>query len=110
MHRSVELVLADCERRADEEMLILQADPAEFQRRVDDFLISVGPVTGRMLHDVAVGANARNILELGTAYGYSTVWLADAARATDGKVHSVELWPRKVDYAREQLIQAGLEA
>ena len=44
-----------------------------------------------MLHLLATGANAKSILELGTSYGYSTIWLADAARATGGKVVSLEL-------------------
>jgi len=39
--------------------------PEEFARRIDDFLISVGPATGRMLHLLAIGANAKSILMLG---------------------------------------------
>jgi predicted O-methyltransferase YrrM len=46
--------------------------------------------------------------ELGTSYGYSTLWLADAARATGGKVVSLELSQRKVDHAQAQLTRAGL--
>ena len=88
----------------------MQTDPAEFARRVDEFLISVGPDTGRMLHLLATGANARSILELGASYGYSTLWLADAARATGGKVHSLEISQPKVDHARAQLARAGLAA
>jgi predicted O-methyltransferase YrrM len=49
------------------------------------------------------------IVELGASYGYSTLWLADAARATGGKVHSLELSVGKVEYARGQLRRAGLE-
>jgi predicted O-methyltransferase YrrM len=50
------------------------------------------------------------LVEIGAAYGYSTIWLADAARATGGKVHSLELSGKKVEYARGQLARAGLEA
>ena len=63
-----------------------------------------------MLHLLATGANAQNILELGASYGYSTIWLADAARETGGKVHSLELSQTKVDHAREQLARCGLGA
>jgi len=108
MDKTVKLVLAEYERRAADEALLMHSNPAEFGRRVDEFLISVGPETGRMLHLLVTGAKARNIVELGTSYGYSTVWLADAARETGGKVHSLELSQRKVDHAGEQLARAGL--
>jgi predicted O-methyltransferase YrrM len=106
--KTMELVLAEYERRAEEEARFMHSNPAEFGKRVDDFLISVGPATGRMMHLLATGAKAKNILELGASYGYSTIWLADAARETGGKVHSLELSQRKVDYAREQLARASL--
>ena len=104
----VERVLADYDRRAADEMRLMQSDMAEFERRVDEMLIHVGPETGRLLHLLATGARARTILELGTSYGYSTIWLADAARATGGRVHTVELSARKVEYAEGQLERAGL--
>jgi len=110
MEKTVELVLTEYERRAADEARLMHADPAEFSRRIDEFLISVGPRTGRMLHLLATGANAQNILELGASYGYSTIWLADAARETGGKVHSLELSQTKVDHAREQLARCGLGA
>jgi predicted O-methyltransferase YrrM len=108
MDQAMEAVLAAYERRAANEEHLMRANPAEFARRLDEFLIPVGPETGRMLHLLATGAGARSILELGTAYGYSTIWLADAARLNGGKVQTLELSQGKVDYAREQLVQAGL--
>jgi predicted O-methyltransferase YrrM len=108
MDPTVEQILAEYERRSADEAKIMHSQPEEFARRIDDFLISVGPATGRMLHLLATGANAKSILELGTSYGYSTIWLADAARATGGKVVSLELSQRKVDHAQAQLARAGL--
>jgi predicted O-methyltransferase YrrM len=108
MDPTVEQILAEYERRSADEAKIMHSQPEEFARRIDDFLISVGPATGRMLHLLAMGANAKSILELGTSYGYSTIWLADAARATGGKVVSLELSQRKVDHAQAQLARAGL--
>lgn len=74
----------------------------------DELLICVGPDTGRLIEILARSLGAKSILELGTSYGYSTVWLAAAARATGGHVVSLELAPHKVVYAREQLDRAGL--
>src|SRR5262249_46052902 len=48
------------------------------------------------------------ILEVGTSYGYSAVWLGEAAAANGGKVVTLELEQSKVDYALAQLEKAGL--
>jgi predicted O-methyltransferase YrrM len=53
-------------------------------------------------------SEAKRILEVGSSYGYSTTWLAEAARATSGKVTSLELKVEKTEYARAQLARAGL--
>ncbi|MDQ3332251.1 MAG: methyltransferase, partial [Planctomycetota bacterium] len=37
--------------------------------------ISVSPAQGKFLHLLARITNARNILEIGTLGGYSTIWL-----------------------------------
>src|SRR5262249_21185312 len=39
---------------------------------------------------------------------YSTIWLADAARETGGRVTTLEANPRKAELARENLARAGL--
>jgi len=53
-------------------------------------------------------SKAKVILEIGTSYGYSAVWLADAARATAGRVITLDLQAEKQKYARSQLERAGL--
>ena len=77
---------------------------------IDDFLLPIGPAAGALLNTIIKGAEARHILEIGTSYGYSTIWLAEAARETGGKVVSLDLAPRKQDHAREMLEMAGLAA
>lgn len=111
MDERVAAVLADYERRAAEESKrMASATREEVYAHIDDYLLPVGPETGRMLHLLAAGVRASRLLELGTSYGYSTVWLADAARVTSGRVQTIELSPRKVEHAREQLQRAGLDA
>ena len=41
---------------------------------------SVSEATGRFLYDAVRKSGARSILEIGTAHGYSTVWMAEALR------------------------------
>src|SRR4051812_8820478 len=103
----IERVLAEFERRAEEEQRRTLA-PGAPGTDLDDLLLSVGREAGTLLYLLATGAGSRRILELGTSYGYSTVWLAAAARATGGKVLSLELRDFKIEHARQALTRAGL--
>jgi predicted O-methyltransferase YrrM len=103
----IERVLAEFERRAEEEQRRTLA-PGAPGTNLDDLLLSVGRETGTLLYLLASGGQSRRILELGTSYGYSTVWLAAAARATGGKVMSLELRDFKIEHARQALTRAGL--
>src|SRR5689334_23684527 len=80
----------------------------EIGRRIDEFLIHVGPDTGKLMHMLVVSSGSKTLVEIGASYGYSTVWLADAARTTGGKLHSLELSANKVKYAQARLEVAGL--
>ena len=103
----IERVLADFERRAEEEHRRTSI-PGSADVNLDDLLLSVGREAGMLLYLLATGAQARRVLELGTSYGYSTVWLGAAARATGGKVQSLELKDFKIEHARQALTRAGL--
>lgn len=74
----------------------------------DQRLLAVGPDTGQLINILARSLKAPNILELGTSYGYSGIWLADAARASGGRLTTMELAPHKSAYAREMSEKAGL--
>jgi predicted O-methyltransferase YrrM len=105
----IERVLADFERRAEEEHRRTMTPGAPGTDR-DELLLSVGRDAGMLLYLLASGAQSRRILELGSSYGYSTVWLAAAARATGGKVQSLELRDFKIEHARQALTRAGLSS
>jgi predicted O-methyltransferase YrrM len=105
----IERVLADFERRADEEQRRTAA-PGSLAANLDDLLLSVGREAGTLLYLLATGGQSRRILELGSSYGYSTVWLGAAARATGGKVMSLELKEFKIEHARQALTRAGLSS
>lgn len=83
--------------------------PAGFAIR-DEFLLPVGAEVGRFLHALILARKPRRILELGTSYGYSTLFLADAARSVGAEVVTMELADYKQAHAREQLAAAGLAA
>lgn len=109
MDSAIEAVLRQYEQRTADEMKRMQElPPAEFTKRIDEFLLAVGPATGQLMNLLIKEAKARTILELGTSHGYSTVWLAEATRATGGKVISVDVHAGKQEYARAALSRAGL--
>jgi predicted O-methyltransferase YrrM len=76
----------------------------------DSFMLAVGPDTGQLINILARSLEAPQILELGTSYGYSTLWLAEAARATGGRLTTMELHDHKSAHAREMADRAGLAA
>ena len=71
-------------------------------------LLAVGPESGQLINILAKSLKAPNILELGTSYGYSGIWLAEAARAAGGRLTTVELEGYKSAYARDMSVKAGL--
>jgi predicted O-methyltransferase YrrM len=111
MDSRVEAVLADYDERAARELAEMRdLSLEETMQRVDEFLISIGPDTGTLLNVLIKGARSQTIVEIGTSYGHSTVFLAEAARACDGHVISIDVSAKKQRYAREQLAEAGLDA
>jgi len=109
MDEAFSRVLAEYDGRIAAETALMQSiEPSQFRARRDEFLLPIGPDTGRVLNILIKSANARSILEVGTSYGYSTLWLADAARHTGGRVTSLELADYKARHARTALERAGL--
>src|SRR5881398_1457895 len=70
--------------------------------------VAVGRAAGMLMNLLIKEGEARRILEVGSSYGYSTTWLAEAARAIGGKVISLELQAAKTQYAYTQLERAAL--
>ncbi len=69
--------------------------------------INVAPNQGKLLWMLARIHGARNILEIGTLGGYSTIWLARALPA-DGKLITLEIDARHAEVARTNIDRAGL--
>ena len=72
-------------------------------------MLNITPATGRLLSILIRSSRATRILEVGTSNAYSTIWLADAARATGGRVVTLEADPGKIVLAGENLRHAGCE-
>ncbi len=64
--------------------------------------------TGELLAVLVRATAARRVLEVGTSNGYSTLWLAEAARDTGGAVVTVESAPHKLSLAKLNFERSGL--
>ncbi len=67
----------------------------------------VGPAVARLLFQYARLINARNVFEMGSAVGYSTLWWAMAV-GEGGKVHYTDGSEKNAKEARGYFQQAGL--
>ncbi|KUL46427.1 O-methyltransferase [Streptomyces regalis] len=70
--------------------------------------VNVTAPQGKFLHLLAQIQGARNILEIGTLGGYSTIWLARALPA-DGRLISLEYNPKHAEVATRNIARAGLD-
>lgn len=80
---------------------------AQQQDRLDRWRV-LEPDAGRFLWFLAQAVGARTIVEVGTSRGVSTLWLADAARATGGRVTSFDPDRDAQRDAAAHLADAGL--
>jgi predicted O-methyltransferase YrrM len=80
------------------------ASTTEYPRR----MLNVTRDTGEFLAVLVRAMLARRVLEIGTSNGYSTLWLASAARAIGGSVTTVELADYKIELASANFVRSGL--
>lgn len=73
----------------------------------DNGIPIVGPVVGRILAQLVIVSGARRIFELGSAIGYSTLWLARAA-GEGAEVHYTDSDPANAERARRYFEAAGV--
>jgi predicted O-methyltransferase YrrM len=72
-------------------------------------MLNITRDTGRLLWILVRAMGATRILEVGTSNAFSTIWLADAARSTGGRVTTLEFNPEKIALARANLATTGLD-
>lgn len=73
-------------------------------------MLNITRDTGEFLVVLVRATLARRVLEIGTSNGYSTIWLAEAARSIGGSVTTVEKSPFKIDLSAANFARSGLAA
>ena len=71
-------------------------------------MLNITRDTGEFLAVLVRATAARRVLEIGTSNGYSTLWLADAARGIGGSVTTVEFAESKIRLASANFARSGL--
>lgn len=90
LNQQSDAVLLDIARTGDEQKLPL-----------------VDAEVGALLRVLVMATGARRVLEIGTAIGYSGIWMASAL-PKDGLLLTMELDPARVKAARENFERAGV--
>jgi len=81
----------------------------DFYSRMKDLWLPVSRETGVLLYMLARSTNARSIVEFGTSFGLSTLYMAAALRDNGGgRLIGSEFEPSKIAKAREHLAEGGV--
>ena len=86
--------------RIDRIVATLDAKAAEF--------LNVPKPHGQFLNLMVKATRARRVLEIGTAHGYCTIWMALGLEETGGRLVTLEILPERVDLAKKHVAEAGL--
>jgi predicted O-methyltransferase YrrM len=100
---------AKFEKLSEAERAAVHGDYRKHYGLLREAFIPVGPELGRLLYMLATAARAKTIVEFGTSFGISTIYLAAALRDAGGcKVITTEMEPTKTERAKKHLAEAGL--
>ena len=77
-------------------------------RAADKGQLAVSEEDGRFLRILVGATNARNVLEIGSASGYSAIWIGMGLRQTGGKLTTIEFDPVRAKEAAANVQRAGL--
>lgn len=71
---------------------------------------NIAPENGQFLAILIQSIQARNVLEVGTSNGYSTIWIAAALKKTRGRLITLEFDPARAAEAKAHLQEVGLDS
>jgi caffeoyl-CoA O-methyltransferase len=78
-------------------------------RKADQAQLAVSEEDGRFLRTLVASTNARRVLEIGAASGYSGIWMGLGLRETGGRLTTIEFDPVRAREAAANLRAAGLD-
>jgi predicted O-methyltransferase YrrM len=93
-------------KSATEKQILAVLDDLDRNQRS---ILTVPAEDARLLRLLTESINAKHVVELGTANGYSGIWFALALQGTGGKLTTFEIDPQSVKQARENFKRAGVD-
>jgi predicted O-methyltransferase YrrM len=87
---------------SDQQKLLQQIKAADAEQ------LSISEEDGRFLRVMIVSSNAKRVLEIGGANGYSAIWMGLALRQTGGRLVSIEYDPTRARIAADNVRKAAL--
>ncbi|MBO8138674.1 MAG: O-methyltransferase [Desulfotomaculum sp.] len=83
---------------------------AKIEKEAEEKVVPiVEPEVARLLYWLALTRKAKNVLEVGTAIGYSTLWLAKAVLPGGGRITTLEINKPRYEAAKKNFQAAGIE-
>ncbi|MBN2087246.1 class I SAM-dependent methyltransferase [Candidatus Peregrinibacteria bacterium] len=76
---------------------------------IENDIPNVTEYVGQFLNDQIRKNTPKNILEIGCANGYSTIWMAEAAQSIGAKIHSIDFSEPSMEEARSNISKVGFE-
>ena len=85
----------------------------EKERKIDvkreDRMLAITKDTGQFFNLLLHSKKAKNMLEIGTSVGYSTIWCAEAIKQNSGKIITIEANESKIKRAKENFARAKVD-
>ena len=78
-------------------------------RAADAGQLAISEADGRFLRFLVVASDARRVLEIGGASGYSAIWLGLGLRETGGSLVTIEYDPERAQALAANVRRAGLD-
>ncbi len=105
------LLLVEPPRTPDPQTSILAPDLIKLLREIktaDTDQLAVSEEDGRFLRVMTASSGAKQALEIGTAFGYSAIWIGLGLRQTGGRLTTIEFDPARAKKAADNIRRAGL--
>lgn len=75
---------------------------------LEERMLAITKETGELINIILLIAKAKNVLEIGTSTGYSTLWCAEIVKRNAGKIFTIERNQGKIDRAKKKFSDAGV--
>ena len=102
LHPSIDEYLLDIIPDRDEVLTEMEAYARERRFPI------VGPLVGRVLHQLVLLTNPTRIFEMGSGFGYSAYWMAKALRQPDARIICTDGSQENADRAAGYLARGGI--